>query len=384
MTSDVRFPNAGGGSMNADRQPFGVLHLIPSDTIGGVEMAAHSLPAGLHGDIAFQKYFMVPDSTQNRRNQADSFGPTASLNSPSVYLAAIRFVLLTKPDLLIASLWRSVLVMIICKLLRPSLRTVVFLHNTSTEHAIDRIANALGMKLAIEIWTDSTATLDARLCPASRRKGKVVSFLLHRRGAFGRADIRPTFIFWGRLRKQKNVARSIALFEKIRVRHPAATFRIIGPDGGEQNRIASEIRTRGLEGAVSMLGPKDPDEIADVAKSASFYLQTSDYEGMAMSVVEAMQFGLVPVVTPVGAIASYCTDGETAVFIRDDAQALAAIDAIIEDPVIARAMAQAAVDVWADVPLYREDVLRLARNLLIGPDPGTGPEAEPMATGGAS
>lgn len=90
MTSDVHFPIAGGGSISADRQPFSALHLIPSDAIGGIEMATHSLPAGLHGDIAFQRYFKVSDPTHNRRNQADSFGPTASFNSPSVYLATVN------------------------------------------------------------------------------------------------------------------------------------------------------------------------------------------------------------------------------------------------------------------------------------------------------
>ena len=38
--------------MSADRRPHRVLHLIPSDAIGGLETAAHSLPAGLDGDNA--------------------------------------------------------------------------------------------------------------------------------------------------------------------------------------------------------------------------------------------------------------------------------------------------------------------------------------------
>jgi len=332
-------------------------------------MAAHSLPAGSHGDIAFQKYFMAPDPTHTRRNPADTFGPAASLNSLSVYLAAIRFVLRTNPDLLIASLWRSVLVMLVCKVMRPSLKTVVFLHNTGTEHAIDRVANAVGMALATEIWTDSSATLKARVNSAARRKGKVVSFLLRRRTAHLPIGVRPTFIFWGRLRKQKNVCRSVALFEKILARHPGATFRIIGPDGGEQERIAATIRALGIEGAVSMLGPKDSDQIAEAATSARFYLQTSEHEGMAISVVEAMQFGLIPIVSPVGEIATYCTHWRNAVFIRDEAQALTDVDAILEDPAKAQAMARAAFDAWAGVPLYREDVLRLAHDLLTGPDP---------------
>ena len=39
--------------------------------------------------------------------------------------------------------------------------------------------------------------------------------------------------------------------------------------------------------------------------NASFYLQTSKFEGFAMSVVESMMMGLVPVVTPVGEIGRY-------------------------------------------------------------------------------
>ena len=44
------------------------------------------------------------------------------------------------------------------------------------------------------------------------------------------------------------------------------------------------------------------------AKKCSFFLQLSFYEGFAMSVIEAMQLGLVPVVTNVGEISNYCID----------------------------------------------------------------------------
>ncbi len=35
---------------------------------------------------------------------------------------------------------------------------------------------------------------------------------------------------------------------------------------------------------------------------------------MAISVIEAMQAGLVPIVTPVGEITGYCSDGVNSVF----------------------------------------------------------------------
>ena len=43
---------------------------------------------------------------------------------------------------------------------------------------------------------------------------------------------------------------------------------------------------------------------------------------MAFSVVEAMQLGLVPVVTAVGEIRAYCHNGQNAVRIETDEQAV--------------------------------------------------------------
>ncbi len=354
--------------MSAIKPTKSVIHLIPTNTIGGVELAAASIPSGQHGELHLEKHFLATNPPFDNPETEDCYGPRANLNSPRVYLEAIRRILATKPDLVVASLWRSVVVLIVCKLLRPSLRTVVFLHSTGTAHATDRIVNAIGMRLATQIWTDSNATLNARLGPRLRRKSRVVSFLLNRRESGERPEITPDFIFWGRLRTPKNISRSIALFHKIRDRFGEASFRIIGPDGGDEANITDTIRNSGLQESVKMLGPMDHSQIAEAARSATFYLQTSIYEGMSMSVVEAMQSGLIPVVTPVGEIAHYCQDGVNAVFIEDDALAADAITALLDHPDKARAMARAAADTWREVPLYREDILRLSRALLDYPD----------------
>lgn len=350
--------------MNTIKPTNSVIHLIPTNVIGGVELAAASIASGQHGALHLEKYFLASNPAVDNLETEDCYGPRASLNSPKVYLAAVRRILVTKPDLVVASLWRSVVVLIICKLFRPSLKTVVFLHNTGTANLVDQIVNAIGIRLATQVWTDSNATFNARLRPKLQRKGRVVSFLLGRREVVDRPTIAPNFVFWGRLRKAKNVSRSVLLFRKIRDKYSEASFRIIGPDGGDEAKIANTIRTLELENAVTMMGPMDHAQITDIAKSASFYLQTSDHEGMSMSVVEAMQRGLIPVVTPVGEIANYCKDGVNAIFIKDDALAADAITALVNNPDKARAMAKAATNTWREAPLYREDFLRLSRALL--------------------
>ena len=47
------------------------------------------------------------------------------------------------------------------------------------------------------------------------------------------------------------------------------------------------------------------DDISKKLTEYNFYIQLSDFEGMAMSVLESMSLGLIPVVTNVGEISNY-------------------------------------------------------------------------------
>ena len=97
-----------------------------------------------------------------------------------------------------------------------------------------------------------------------------------------------------------------------------ATYTVIGPDGGELTSLMKQVDKLGLKNDVKFLGPKDLDSIIELTEETSFYLQTSKLEGMAMSVVEAMQLGMIPIVTPVGEIKNYCVNGMNSVLISDD------------------------------------------------------------------
>jgi hypothetical protein len=71
-----------------------------------------------------------------------------------------------------------------------------------------------------------------------------------------------------------------------------------------------------------------------------------------------MQFGLIPAVRPVGEIARYASDGQSAVFLSGDSAADAErIVALIDTPQEAAAMARAARAEWETRPLYRDEVL---------------------------
>ncbi|MFU8779114.1 MAG: glycosyltransferase family 4 protein [Roseovarius sp.] len=342
-----------------------ILHIIPYDGIGGVESAARSLPAGKHGDLVFAKHFLVR-RTNTPDTPVETHGPGGAQDRPENYRVLLNLIRRSQPDLVIASLWRSVLGILLVKLMRPRQPVVVFLHLSHHVHVIDWLVNWLGMWLATEIWADSHATLNRRVPRLIRNRGRVISFVLTHSDLPLAKTVAPLFVFWGRLNKQKGLERSFQIFNNIRVRHPAAKLRLIGPDGGEEARLRHLAHELGLTDCVSFEGPMSHAQIRCAAEEAAFFLQTSRDEGMSLSVVEAMQTGLVPVVTPVGEIARYCIHKQNAIVVLDDEKVVVDIDAVLTDQEAYRAMSRAAAVYWLDHPLYRDDVLASCRRLLEG------------------
>ena len=291
-------------------------------------------------------------------------GPRASEWAPGNYLGAVAELRRRRPDLAIVSLWRSCIVALLARAIMPRLRLVAFLHLAAPVHLPDRLLNGAVMRLATEIWADSDSTLAARLPASQRHKGRVISFLTDRLARVTQGPAAARFIFWGRLHPQKGLDRALEVFARIAATRPQARFTVIGPDMGHRRALEARARALGVAGQVVFTGPMARETIFALAGDHTFYLQPSRTEGMAMSVVEAMQLGLVPVVAPVGEIPRYCRDGETALFMAPDAAATAVaarIDALLEAPDRVERMARAAHDVWQARPLYRDDVLAACR-----------------------
>lgn len=241
---------------------------------------------------------------------------------------------------------------------------VIFLHSAIDVHFVDKLANRAAMSLSDAIWADSSVTLDRRVPRGLTGEGRIVSFLLNKRSLPEQRDLAPEFIFWGRLNAQKGLDRALGLFAKVARQRRDARFTIIGPDGGVEDQLRAQVADFGLCENVVFKGPIGQKDITNAASGASFYLQTSLVEGMAMSVVEAMQNGLVPVVTPVGEISNYCHDNDSAIFVHEDDAAVEAVLALLADPDQYRRMSRAAANYWQEKPLYQDDFLDAARELI--------------------
>ncbi len=327
------------------------IHLVPYDAVGGVEVAARSIADAEYSGLKFSKLYLVD------KNAGESE------DHPIAYFRALSRLQRMKPNLVIASLWRCCAVMLAHKLLSPRSRCVTFLHLSHDVHWLDYLLNRLAMWISDEIWADSISTLDARVPVFWRRKARVISFLVERSAVPLVRLPTPHFVFWGRLHKQKGLDRAVRFFGEVAKHRPDACFSVIGPDGGQLALLEQQIKNEGIEG-IRFLGSMDRPDIFQFANDCAFYLQTSCDEGMAMSVVEAMQAGLVPVVTPVGEIGTYCNDGDNAVLVNDDEYAVQSVLRLLNDPTRYQQMAKNASQTWQDKPLYRDDVLSSCQHLL--------------------
>ena len=338
--------------------PSKVVHVIPYDGVGGVESAARSMGVMKQGNINFEVDFIFKNVEGRRKSWA-------TLNPFPIFSAARR-ASRSDTDLVIVSLWRSAIVGLLAKLLHPQLKLVTFLHNSTNVHFLDLCFNRLSVLFSTEVWADSKVTLSGRVPDIRSDNCRVISFVTRRFEALQERAADLSFIFWGRITQQKGLDRAIRLFAEVHKRYPKARYWVVGPDGGALLATQALCASLGLKNAVSFLGAATHDEIIGYARQATFYLQTSHFEGMAMAVVEAMQLGLVPVVTPVGEIANYCKAGVNAVVIRSDQKAVEDIINLLNTVEQYQSTRANAIATWLHQPLYRDSVLAACEAVLSG------------------
>jgi len=335
---------------------YKIVHLIPYDAIGGVEVAAGSMPGGEYPRFEFRQDVIFPSANAGK-GRGSTFNPIP-------FLRSIRKYLDDDVDILVVSLWRAALVGLCARLLRPGLKLVVFIHNARDAHVVDYLVTRLAVRCADRVWSDSEASWRNRLSPQQLPKPRTISFVARRIAPLPEPSLAPEFLFWGRISSQKDLPRALALFAGVYRRYPNARYHVIGPDGGQLAQVQQLCRTLEIASAVVFYGPRDFAGIRGIAADKCFYLQTSVYEGMAMSVVEAMQLGLVPVVTPAGEVGNYCLHDRNAILVQEDAQAVQDIIRLMENPAHYAALRAAAIAQWAHARLYRESIVEASNELL--------------------
>lgn len=107
------------------------------------------------------------------------------------------------------------------------------------------------------------------------------------------------FLYISRIEKEKGILLSIDIFRELRKKFPQYTFHIVG-DGSFVNNVKSYLKDN--DDGITICGRLEGEKLSKEFKCADFFFLQSESEGLPAALLEAMAFGLVPIVTPVGAI----------------------------------------------------------------------------------
>jgi len=273
------------------------------------------------------------------------------------------------PDFLISSLWKAHAMaygFIKKREKTPQeCKYFPFFHSAQWAHFLDRWASLKALKYANRVLVDSEA-VQQFIKRFTTQEIKTISFLTVTTKTF---DNQPDYpenqsfkaIFLGRLAAIKNLPLALQVIHDLREKGIDISFSIYGP--GEnfwQETLYKEVKLLGLEEVVFYKGIINPLNRMDVFQEYHFYLQTSDVEGMAMSVTEAMMSGLVPLVTPVGEIKNYVVDGVSGVLINKNhlADSIEQIKNVALQQSVWEEFQKNAVKTFEDQIAYKESLLQ--------------------------
>ncbi|WP_171313610.1 glycosyltransferase family 4 protein [Vibrio splendidus] len=248
-----------------------------------------------------------------------------------------------KPDFVISSLWKSHFIILPFRIFFPIVKRnqfVPFFHSSSYAHSTDKFVSKLAYTFSQKQIYDSFSTKSLYNNNNNNNNNSDVvmfNFNSNYSGEIVENSIPYKFVFVGRLHAVKNIPRSLLFLSTLRDLGVSFIFNVYGPDEGELTKLIELVSQLKLTESVFFHGSIKPELTANVLSEHDFILQTSEREGMAASVLQAMQLGVVPIVTPVGQIPSYCKDGENSFFVRsecDDKKIFTKIFSLYDDGVM--------------------------------------------------
>lgn len=120
-------------------------------------------------------------------------------------------------------------------------------------------------------------------------------------------DSTKLFIHVARCSHVKNQLRLVRCFNELYKKNNNVKLLIIGT-GFFDSELGKQIRTEAKEGII-FLGEKH--NVGDYLLNCDYFCLSSDYEGMPISLIEAIACGCIPIGTPVSGFNDAITDGKT-------------------------------------------------------------------------
>ncbi len=165
---------------------------------------------------------------------------------------------------------------------------------------------------------------------------------------------RRYILFLGRLHSQKGLVYLGRAFTRIARHIPDVDLVVAGPDGGEKVRFASIIATAGLADRVYIPGPLYGTEKMAAMCGAECYCQPSLHEGSSMALLEALACGCPVVITEGCCFPEMKKAGVGLVVPLDESAIAEAVEHVLVEPDLRRAMSTAAKQMMASRPGWTE------------------------------
>lgn len=296
---------------------------------GGVEVSIMSLFPEILKKFEYNivvvgsSHDQFTDSINPETLRENVFSFNKRLNLKNIVLDFFRVVKeikTNKPDIIILSLWKSVLFYcLIYPIYRPH-KIILFAHSVKYTHFFDKYFNLLGIGLSNKIFADSRATSEM-LKLVTKKNIETISLIRSRPKTTKRpvSEIKIIkLVTISRISSEKGFTYIFLFLERLIHLNLKFKWDIIGSvsELSELNKIQSFIIKHNLENDVCLKGTIPPNKIFEYMSNYDFFIQFSLYEGMALSVAEAMSYGLVCIVNPVGEIPYYSQDMNSAIYIN--------------------------------------------------------------------
>ena len=120
------------------------------------------------------------------------------------------------------------------------------------------------------------------------------------------------------------------------------------------------IKNLGLKNNIYIYDYMNFNEIKKYAAKSSFFIQLSSFEGMAMSVSESMQLGLIPIVTKVGEIKIYCKNlHNSLIFKENEDEVIKSIFELISSETYYERIRENSINTWYKTSIYKNDLIKI-------------------------
>jgi len=126
-----------------------------------------------------------------------------------------------------------------------------------------------------------------------------------------------TFLFVGRLSRNKRIDLLIESFAKIAEKEKDSRLQIIGRDFEQLlPELKEKVRQHGLQGNIVFKGEVSEAQLMSAYDESQFFISASAYEGFGIAIIEAMAAGAIPVLNNIATFNAFVEDGRNG-FILD-------------------------------------------------------------------